>query len=162
MPFTVDRTPPAFTLASEDAVVNPDSVSFVARFSWTDTAHAPDIRAMRVSLGRLEGDSLNRCQTRVADFPAMADVASKEFAIQWNSVTRDAIRSKGDGNYCIEAYAVDYAVPDSAVYGKMVRLVVLPRLVKSPYKTSTTVSACALRTRTGLPSRTAATRFSRT
>ena len=123
VPFTVDRTPPAFTLASEDAVVNPDSVSFVARFSWTDTAHAPDIRAMRVSLGRLEGDSLNRCQTRVADFPAMADVASKEFAIQWNSVTRDAIRSKGDGNYCIEAYAVDYAVPDSDVYGKMVDLV---------------------------------------
>ena len=39
---------------------------------------------------------------------------------------------------------------------------VLPRLVKSPYKTSTTVSACALRTRTSLPSRTAATRFSRT
>ena len=121
VPFTVDRTPPAFTLASEDAVVNPDSVSFVARFSWTDTAHAPDIRAMRVSLGRLEGDSIDRCKP-FADFPAMADVASNNFAIQWNSVTRDAVRGH-DGNYCVRAYAVDYAVPDSAVYGKMVDLV---------------------------------------
>ncbi|WP_254794235.1 LamG domain-containing protein, partial [Fibrobacter sp. UWOV1] len=121
VPFTVDRTPPAFMLASEDAVVNPDSVSFVARFSWTDTAHAPDIRAMRVSLGRLEGDSIDRCKP-FADFPAMADVASNNFAIQWNSVTRDAVRGH-DGNYCVRAYAVDYAVPDSAVYGKMVDLV---------------------------------------
>ena len=122
VPFKVDRTPPAFALASEGAVVNPDSVSFAARFSWTGNG-IPDIRAMRLALKKMDGDSLNRCQTRVADFPAMADVASKEFAIQWNSVTRDAIRSKGDGKYCIEAYAVDYAVPDSAVYGKMVRLV---------------------------------------
>lgn len=122
VPFKVDRTPPAFALASEGAVVNPDSVSFAARFSWTGNG-IPDIRAMRLALKKMDGDSLNRCKTRVADFPAMADVASKEFAIQWNSVTRDAIRSKGDGNYCIEAYAVDYAVPDSAVYGKMVDLV---------------------------------------
>ena len=122
VPFKVDRTPPAFALASEGAVVNPDSVSFAARFSWTGNG-IPDIRAMRLALKKMDGDSLNRCKTRVADFPAMADVASKEFAIQWNSVTRDAIRSKGDGKYCIEAYAVDYAVPDSAVYGKMVRLV---------------------------------------
>ena len=122
VPFKVDRTSPAFALASEGAVVNPDSVSFAARFSWTGNG-IPDIRAMRLALKKMDGDSLNRCKTRVADFPAMADVASKEFAIQWNSVTRDAIRSKGDGKYCIEAYAVDYAVPDSAVYGKMVRLV---------------------------------------
>ncbi len=122
VPFKVDRTPPAFALASEGAVVNPDSVSFAARFSWTGNG-IPDIRAMRLALKKMDGDSLNRCKTRVADFPAMADVASKEFAIQWNSVTRDAIRNKGDGNYCIEAYAVDYAVPDSAVYGKMVDLV---------------------------------------
>lgn len=122
VPFKVDRTPPAFALASEGAVVNPDSVSFAARFSWTGNG-IPDIRAMRLALKKMDGDSLNRCKTRVADFPAMADVASKEFAIQWNSVTRDAIRSKGDGNYCIEAYAVDYAVPDSDVYGKMVDLV---------------------------------------
>ncbi len=123
VPFKVDRTPPAFALASEGAVVNPDSVSFAARFTWTGHESAPDIRAMRLALKKMDGDSLNRCKTRVADFPAMADVASKEFAIQWNSVTRDAIRSKGDGNYCIEAYAVDYAVPDSDVYGKMVSLV---------------------------------------
>lgn len=121
VPFKVDRTSPVFALASEGAVVNPDSVSFAARFSWTDTAHAPDIRAMRVSLGRLEGDSIDRCKP-FADFPAMADVASNNFAIQWNSVTRDAVRGH-DGNYCVRAYAVDYAVPDSAVYGKMVRLV---------------------------------------
>ncbi|WP_255252199.1 hypothetical protein [Fibrobacter sp. UWT3] len=122
VPFKVDRTPPAFALASEGAVVNPDSVSFAARFSWTGNG-IPDIRAMRLALKKMDGDSLNRCKTRVADFPAMADVASKEFTIQWNSVTRDAIKNNGDGNYCIEAYAVDYAVPDSAVYGKMVRLV---------------------------------------
>lgn len=122
VPFKVDRTPPAFALASEGAVVNPDSVSFAARFSWTGNG-IPDIRAMRLALKKMDGDALNRCKTRVADFLAMADVASKEFAIQWNSVTRDAIKNNGDGNYCIEAYAVDYAVPDSAVYGKMVRLV---------------------------------------
>ena len=122
VPFKVDRTPPAFALASEGAVVNPDSVSFAARFTWTGHESAPDIRAMRVSLGRLEGDSIDRCKP-FADFPAMADVASNNFAIQWNSVTRDAIKNNGDGNYCIEAYAVDYAVPDSAVYGKMVDLV---------------------------------------
>lgn len=123
VPFKVDRTPPAFALASEDAVVNPDSVSFAARFTWTGHETAPDIRAMRLALKKMDGDASNRCKTRVADFPAMADVASKEFAIQWNSVTRDAIKNNGDGNYCIEAYAVDYAVPDSAVYGKMVDLV---------------------------------------
>ncbi len=123
VPFKVDRTPPAFALASEGAVVNPDSVSFVARFTWTGHESAPDIRAMRLALKKMDGDASNRCKTRVADFPAMADVASKEFAIQWNSVTRDAIKNNGDGNYCIEAYAVDYAVPDSAVYGKMVDLV---------------------------------------
>ncbi|OWV25196.1 hypothetical protein B7988_12060 [Fibrobacter sp. UWB1] len=122
VPFKVDRTPPALALASEGAVVNPDSVSFAARFSWTGNG-IPDIRAMRLALKKMDGDSLNRCKTRVADFPAMADVASKEFAIQWNNVTRDAIKNNGDGNYCIEAYAVDYAVPDSAVYGKMVDLV---------------------------------------
>ena len=123
VPFKVDRTPPAFALASEGAVVNPDSVSFAARFTWTGHESAPDIRAMRLALKKMDGDASNRCKTRVADFPAMADVASKEFAIQWNSVTRDAIKNNGDGNYCIEAYAVDYAVPDSAVYGKMVDLV---------------------------------------
>ena len=122
VPFKVDRTSPAFALASEGAVVNPDSVSFAARFSWTGNG-IPDIRAMRLTLKKMDGDASNRCKTRVADFPAMADVASKEFAIQWNSVTRDSIRSKGDGKYCIEAYAVDYAVPDSAVYKKMVDLV---------------------------------------
>ncbi len=121
VPFTVDRTPPAFVLRSE-GVVNPDSASFAARFSWADSTHAPDIRAMRVSLGRLDGKSLDHCKL-FADFPAMANIASKEFAIQWNSVTRNAVKDNGDGNYCVKAYAVDYAVPDSAVYKKMVDLV---------------------------------------
>lgn len=123
VPFKVDRTPPEFSLKSEGELINPNKNPFVARFAWTGHEPAPDIRAMRLILKKMDGDSLNRCKTRVADFPAMADVASKEFAIQWNSVTRDSIRSKGDGKYCIEAYAVDYAVPDSAVYGKMVSLV---------------------------------------
>ena len=123
VPFKVDRTPPKFSLKSEGELINPNKNPFVARFAWTGHEPAPDIRAMRLTLKKMDGDSLNRCKTRVADFPAMADVASKEFAIQWNSVTRDSIRSKGDGKYCIEAYAVDYAVPDSAVYGKMVSLV---------------------------------------
>ena len=123
VPFKVDRTPPEFSLKSEGELINPNKNPFVARFKWTGHEPAPDIRAMRLTLKRMDGDSLNRCKTRVADFPAMADVASKDFAIQWNSVTRDSIRSKGDGKYCIEAYAVDYAVPDSAVYKKMVDLV---------------------------------------
>lgn len=123
VPFKVDRTPPEFSLKSEGQLINPNKNPFVARFAWTGHETAPDIRAMRLTLKKMDGDASNPCQTRVADFPAMADVASKEFAIQWNSVTRDAIKNNGDGNYCIEAYAVDYAVPDSAVYGKMVRLV---------------------------------------
>lgn len=123
VPFSVDLTAPRFTLKSEGELINPNKNPFVARFTWAGHEATPDIRAMRLTLKKMDGDASNRCRTRVADFPAMADVASKEFAIQWNSVTRDAIRSKGDGKYCIEAYAVDYAVPDSAVYGKMVRLV---------------------------------------
>ncbi|WP_304246704.1 LamG domain-containing protein [Fibrobacter succinogenes] len=123
VPFSVDLTAPRFALKSEGELINPNKNPFVARFTWAGHEATPDIRAMRLTLKKMDGDASNRCQTRVADFPAMADVASKEFAIQWNSVTRDSIRSKGDGNYCIEAYAVDYAVPDSAVYGKMVRLV---------------------------------------
>ena len=123
VPFKVDRTPPEFSLKSEGELINPNKNSFAARFAWAGHEAAPDIRAMRLTLKKMDGDASNRCKTRVADFPAMADVASKEFAIQWNSVTRDAIRSNGDGNYCIEVYAVDYAVPDRAAYGKMVRLV---------------------------------------
>ena len=123
VPFKVDRTLPEFSLKSEGELINPNKNPFVARFTWAGHEATPDIRAMRLTLKKMDGDASNRCQTRVADFPAMADVASKEFAIQWNSVTRDSIRSKGDGKYCIEAYAVDYAVPDSAVYKKMVDLV---------------------------------------
>lgn len=123
VPFSVDLTAPRFALKSEGELINPNKNPFVARFTWAGHEATPDIRAMRLTLKKMDGDASNRCQTRVADFPAMADVASKEFAIQWNSVTRDAIKNNGDGNYCIEAYAVDYAVPDSAVYGKMVRLV---------------------------------------
>ena len=123
VPFSVDLTAPRFALKSEGELINPNKNPFVARFTWAGHEATPDIRAMRLTLKKMDGDASNRCQTRVADFPAMADVASKEFAIQWNSVTRDAIKNNGDGNYCIEAYAVDYAVPDSAVYGKMVSLV---------------------------------------
>ena len=121
VPFAVDRTPPAFTLKSEKKFINPDSSPFAARFKWTGREAAPDIRAMRVSLGLLQGDSADRCNA-VADFPAMADVASNDFAIRWNDVTRNAVKRYGDGKYCIVAYAVDYAVPDKAVHDKMARL----------------------------------------
>ena len=123
VPFRVDRTAPEFTLKAEHEFINPDSSSFVARFAWGDTAGVPDIRAMRLSLERALGNIANPTFTWVADFPALSDVASKEFAIQWNNVTRDTVRNH-DGLYRIKAYAVDYAVPDLTVLNKMDSLVV--------------------------------------
>ena len=121
VPFKVDRTPPEFSLKSEGELINPNKNPFAARFKWTGREAVPDIRAMRVSLGLPQGGSADRCKA-LADFPAMADVASNDFAIRWNDVTRNAVKRYGDGKYCIGAYAVDYAVPDKAVHDKMARL----------------------------------------
>ena len=123
VPFRVDRTAPVFTLRAENDFVNPSNDPFAARFTWGDTATTPDIRAMRLTLERMDANSAGHPFTQVAEFPAMSDVASPDFAIQWNDTTRRMIEKKGDGFYRIKAYAVDYAVPDSAVFNKMDSLV---------------------------------------
>ena len=123
VPFRVDRTAPVFALRAENDFVNPNNDPFVARFTWGDTAATPDIRAMRLTLEQMDANSAGRPFTQVAEFPAMSDVASPDFAIQWNDTTRRMIEKKGDGFYRIKAYAVDYAVPDSAVFNKMDSLV---------------------------------------
>ena len=123
VPFRVDRTAPVFTLRAENDFVNPSNDPFVARFTWGDSATTPDIRAMRLTLEQMDANSAGHPFTQVAEFPAMSDVASPDFAIQWNDTTRRMIEKKGDGFYRIKAYAVDYAVPDSAVFNKMDSLV---------------------------------------
>jgi hypothetical protein len=123
VPFRVDRTAPVFALRAENAFVNPRNDPFAARFTWGDTAGVPDIRAMRITLEQMDLNSAGYPFTQVAEFPAMSDVASPDFAVQWNDATREAVRNKGDGFYRIKAYAVDYAVPDSAVFNKMDSLV---------------------------------------
>ena len=123
VPFRVDRTAPVFTLRAENDFVNPSNDPFVARFTWGDSATTPDIRAMRLTLEQMDANSAGHPFTQVAEFPAMSDVASPDFAIQWNDTTRRIIEKKGDGFYRIKAYAVDYAVPDSAVFNKMDSLV---------------------------------------
>ena len=123
VPFRVDRTAPVFTLRAENDFVNPSNDPFVARFTWGDSASTPDIRAMRLTLEQMDLNSAGHPFTQVAEFPAMSDVASPDFAVQWNDATREAVRNKGDGFYRIKAYAVDYAVPDSAVFNKMDSLV---------------------------------------
>ena len=123
VPFRVDRTAPVFVLRAENDFVNPRNDPFAARFMWGDSATTPDIRAMRLTLEQMDANSAGHPFTQVAEFPAMSDVASPDFAIQWNDTTRRMIEKKGDGFYRIKAYAVDYAVPDSAVFNKMDSLV---------------------------------------
>lgn len=123
VPFRVDRTAPVFALRAENNFVNPNNDPFVARFTWGDSASTPDIRAMRLTLEQMDLNSAGHPFTQVAEFPAMSDVASPDFAIQWNDTTCRMIEKKGDGFYRIKAYAVDYAVPDSAVFNKMDSLV---------------------------------------
>ncbi len=123
VPFRVDRTAPVFALRAENDFINPNNDPFVARFTWGDSASTPDIRAMRLTLEQMDLNSAGHPFTQVAEFSAMSDVASPDFAIQWNDTTRRMIEKKGDGFYRIKAYAVDYAVPDSAVFNKMDSLV---------------------------------------
>ncbi len=123
VPFRVDSTAPIFTLRAERKSVNPVGSSFAARFIWDDTTSLPDIRAMRVSLGRMDGNSENRCGTFLAEFQPLTEIGSPYFAIRWNDSVQNTIMQNGDGYYCVKALAIDYAVPDSAVYAKMNRLV---------------------------------------
>lgn len=120
--FSVDTTAPIFNIVAEAEMVNPDSMSFVARFAWADSANSPDIRAMRISLEKANGNSRNSNYSRVADFPALYDVCTPEFAIQWNDAVRNSVRDN-DGYYRIRTYAVDNAVPDENTYMKMNNLV---------------------------------------
>lgn len=120
--FSVDTTAPIFNIVAEGKMVNPDSIPFVARFAWADSANSPDIRAMRISLEKANGNSRNSSYSRVADFPALYDVCTPEFAIQWSDAVRNSVRGK-DGYYRIRIYAVDNAVPDENTYTKMNGLV---------------------------------------
>lgn len=119
--FKVDKTAPVFTLKADKEYVNPDSNSFVARFKWAGK-NIPDIRAMRVTLERKTDNPADTTFMYVVDFPAMSNISSTDFAIQWNDVTRKAV-SNNDGLYRVKAYAIDYAVPDSAVFDKVTNLV---------------------------------------
>ena len=125
VPFRVDRTAPAFTLEPERSVVNPDSMPFMVRYTWTgDSVKGPDIFAMRLTLEKASGASSSGSPNfvKVAELRPYADVISPSFAIQWDAASRNAVRSRGDGLYRVRAYAVDYAVPDTVVYGKMLSL----------------------------------------
>lgn len=73
-------------------------------------------------LEKANGNSRNSNYSRVADFPALYDVCTPEFAIQWNDAVRNSVRDN-DGYYRIRTYAVDNAVPDENTYMKMNNLV---------------------------------------
>ena len=119
VPFRVDRTAPDFTLEPERSVMNPDSMPFMVRYAWAgDSVKGPDIFAMRLSLERASGNTF----TKVAELRPYADVISPSFSIQWDAASRNTVRSRGDGLYRVRAYAVDYAVPDTVVYRKMLSL----------------------------------------
>lgn len=119
VPFRVDRTAPDFTLEPELSVMNPDSMPFMVRYAWAgDSVPGPDIFAMRLSLERASGNTF----TKVAELRPYADVISPGFSIQWDVASRNTVRSRGDGLYRVRAYAVDYAVPDTVVYRKMLSL----------------------------------------
>ena len=126
VPFRVDRTPPAFSLSPERHALNPDSAMFMARYAWAgvDTTKVPDVRAMRLTLEKASGSSNSGSPNfvKVAELRPYADVISPSFAIQWDAASRNIVRSRGDGLYRVRAYAVDYAVPDSVVYSKMLSL----------------------------------------
>ena len=124
--FKVDRTAPAFALTS-DAMMNPDSSMFITRFKWVgkdsaDHAHGSDIRVMRWTLEKSLDGSPNTF-TKVAELPALYDVASNEFAIAWDKVPQDKRDSMENGFYRIAAYAIDYAVPNENAYHAMNDLV---------------------------------------
>ena len=120
--FSVDTTAPIFNVVADGKMVNPDSMPFAARFAWADSANGPDIRAMRISLEKANGNSRNSSYSRVADFPALHDVCTPEFAIQWSDAVRNSVRGN-DGYYRIRTYAVDNAVPDEDTYTRMNGLV---------------------------------------
>ena len=126
VPFRVDRTAPTFSLEPERHALNPDSAMFMARYAWTgvDTTKAPDVRAMRLTLEKANGVSSSGSPNfvKVAELQPYVDVISPSFAIQWDAASRNIVRSRGDGLYRVRAYAVDYAVPDSVVYSKMLSL----------------------------------------
>ncbi|WP_295680195.1 LamG-like jellyroll fold domain-containing protein [uncultured Fibrobacter sp.] len=125
VPFRVDRTAPDFTLEPERSVMNPDSTMFMARYAWAgDSVKGPDIFAMRLTLEKFSNASSSGSPvfTKVAELRPYADVISPEFAIQWDASSLNTVRSRGDGLYRVRAYAADYAVPDTVVYGKMLSL----------------------------------------
>ena len=125
VPFRVDRTAPDFTLEPERSVMNPDSMPFMVRYAWTgDSVKGPDIFAMRLTLEKFSNASSSGSPvfTKVAELRPYADVISPEFAIQWDASSLNTVRSRGDGLYRVRAYAADYAVPDTVVYGKMLSL----------------------------------------
>ena len=125
VPFRVDRTAPDFTLEPERSVMNPDSMPFMVRYAWTgDSVKGPDIFAMRLTLEKFSNASSSGSPvfTKVAELRPYADVISPSFSIQWDASSLNTVRSRGDGLYRVRAYAADYAVPDTVVYGKMLSL----------------------------------------
>uniref|UniRef100_UPI00388DDA35 hypothetical protein n=1 Tax=Fibrobacter sp. TaxID=35828 RepID=UPI00388DDA35 len=113
--FSIDRTAPKFSLRTDNGFVNPDSAIFLVRYKWADTLHGPDIRAMRWTLEggctMSAGDSLasDAICSGTVELPAMHDVAAKEFAMPWDSVSRAFTKKHGDGLYRVKAFAVDAA-----------------------------------------------------
>ncbi|PWJ63122.1 PGAP1-like protein [Fibrobacter sp. UWB15] len=121
--FTIDRIPPKFSLYTDNGFVNPDSASFVVRYKWDGgDSKTPDIRAMRWNLDTAcvlaHGDSAISkavCSGSIS-LPAMYDAAARNFAISWDEISADTRRNLADGLYRIKAYALDYAVPNRAMY----------------------------------------------
>ncbi len=110
VPFTVDTVPPSFRLSAEASALNPDSVSFLARFAWDGAGvENPDIRAMHWQLSRVDGglaDSL--------ELSSLYDVASQDFAVPFDSASRKFLAA--DGLYRVSAYAVDNAALNASAY----------------------------------------------
>ena len=121
--FTIDRIAPKFSLYTDNGFVNPDSTNFVVRYIWDGgDSKTPDIRVMRWKLDTAcvlaQGDSAISkavCSGSIC-LPAMYDVASRNFALSWDKVPADISRNLADGLYRVKAYALDYAVPNRAMY----------------------------------------------
>ncbi|WP_407440616.1 LamG-like jellyroll fold domain-containing protein [Fibrobacter sp.] len=133
--FSIDRVAPKFSLNTENDFVNPDSANVLVRYKWTG-AGTPDVRAMRWTLEKdcsmKPSDTLASMAvcTEMLDLPAMYDVAATEFSLPWSKVPQGVRDSLDDGLYRIKAYALDYAVPNRAMYDSVNALV--GRIMQNP------------------------------
>ena len=106
--FQVDQQAPQIYLASESAILNPDSSMFMARFR-NDTSIDNSLRLVRMKLERISHSAVDS----TIHLPLIYDVINPEFGVGWTGVDRTKLK---DGEYRLTALAIDNAVPHRNLY----------------------------------------------